>query len=397
MQADRLNLFGRLFRQWRTLHPYNAAQAMRLAAPPPDKAWPAAAAPLLVDAGTAVRVEGTIDAQFTAELNRPFAPAAPPLRAWVTNGGDGQTWAGVTYDHWVADSVGVRLLMRRWAQAAAGRRMSPLIPDAPGRWRAGEPVGDLVRGLHTSGRLRRCRRVGGGDLSAAYLTHELPPGLCGRLLAAARRRGVRLNDVFTAAAARAVAAHLPAERWDRRADLAVGSIVDTRRHLPAARRELFGLHLGFGQTAFRPTDLADLDRAVLVARRQARLAEHRRLPARGGPLLAGALAAGRVLDRRRLGDFYRKRQPLLAGISNVNLDPTFLAPLHPDPIGGYLRLSPLGPATPIVFAPTTLGGELTLGVTHRPAVLGGRQADCVAAFVDDLVRFASSGGAAAVR
>jgi hypothetical protein len=367
--------FARVFRQWRTLHPYNAVQAMRLDRLPGD--WRRAVAPLptwLRGELVPERVAGDFDGHITAELNRPFGEGEPPLRPWVL--GD---WAGLTYDHWAGDSVAIRLIMRRWAEATAGGPLSPVVLDAGKRPAGGPWLGETLQMMHANNRLQRCRRVRGRDPAAAFTTIELPPDLLPRLLVATRRHGVTLNHLFVAAAARAVARILPIEVHFGRLDVAVGGIEDTRHELPPSRRERFGLHLGFRSFVFRTTDLRTLNTAVQRARQEAARPRADRLA------LALAATAGRFLRGKSLARFYRKRQPLAAGVSNVNLDRNFIGNLHPSPIRHYTRVSPLGPATPIVFTPTTLGGRLHLGVTHRPATFEGRDRQCIDLFVRDLL------------
>ena len=383
MPLPRPNTFARLFKQWRRLHPYNAIQAMRLTS------TRGAAAEALAEAVRPLGVDvppepvDDLDAHLSAELNRPFGDGAP-LRAFAC--GD---WLGLTYDHHLADSVGVRLLMRRWAAGIAGLPL-PAFAFTPSVKDPLPTVGAAREMWRSQRRMKRLRRlVPTADPSAAYLHRELPAGLCGGLRGACRAAGVKVNDVFVAAAARATIGHL-IEPMARRPDVGVGTIVDDRGRLPEVTRDGFGLHLAFRNTFFEPDDLASIAAATRVAHEQAEAA--RRPAARRAAALSTrtGVLAGRLLSPATLREFYRKRVPFVAGVSNVNLDAGPVGSLHPDPLLAYRRVSPLGPTMAVVFTPTTLGGELTLGVTYRRALLDAAAADEAAAgFVADLTGFAA--------
>jgi hypothetical protein len=85
-------------------------------------------------------------------------------------------------------------------------------------------------------------------------------------------------------------------------------------------------------------------------------------------MIAGLVAA-RYLTREERVDFYRKRVSLAGANSNVNLNGSWPARYHPDPLMQYVRVAPTGPMTPLVFAMTTMGNELSIGLTYRPAIL----------------------------
>src|SRR6478672_11266836 len=118
-----LNLFQRLARRWDSVHPYNAAQVMRVAdAVDPNKAGQAWAEALralglgrvyvaddlkfrhealngeFVRYPLAVLGNGAcVAGHLTRELNRPFDQEdEPPFRPFVLNGNDG-TYLGVVY------------------------------------------------------------------------------------------------------------------------------------------------------------------------------------------------------------------------------------------------------------------------------------------------------------
>lgn len=399
------NVFQRLMLQWERFAPYNAGQYMTLVGDLPTKramhAFDACVVGLgldqigQVDSAAAARSSGALppdrpaDADpiatfVSAELNRPFAADDPPLRPFVIRG-DGVTHVGLIYRHVVADSASIRLIMRAWFERLyldrTPARVS-LAGDLGPRRSLWQTARIAIREFARLRRVKRVRRLpaerADPTSAVAWRRIDWPNGAIDRALAAARRRGVKLNDVFLAAAAMACRDLMPLERPARRTDLGIGTIVDVR---PADRpaQTHFGLSLGFLQTFWRPDELTSLDAALAAAAAASRSARE------NGDADASLLRltfAERFCRSRCLEDtaeFYRKRCPLAAGISNVNLNRDWPAAHHPSPLVNYTRISPLGPMLPLVFTPTTLGTRANLGLTYRTSVLDDAAADAVIA------------------
>ena len=134
-----INVFQRLARQWDALHPYNAAQVLKIEGVPSSSALQEAWHDALNDLGLGrVHVNGrgfyfeclngemslygvrvvpsgtSLEDYISEQLNRRFDnPAEPPFRPFVLRG-DGFYYAGVVYHHWVADSVSIRTVLREW-------------------------------------------------------------------------------------------------------------------------------------------------------------------------------------------------------------------------------------------------------------------------------------------
>src|SRR5262249_17342060 len=135
MSSAPVNIFQRLMRKWEAVHPYNAAQVMRIAGEPDRAALMSAWLGALSDSGLGrlhldnghykfealtghgdafgvVFTEASLNDHITHELNRPFNDSIePPFRPFVIRG-EGQFFAGVVYQHWVADSASIRMLLR---------------------------------------------------------------------------------------------------------------------------------------------------------------------------------------------------------------------------------------------------------------------------------------------
>ena len=286
-----INVFQHLMRRWDAVHPYNAAQAMRLRGTPDVGRLAAAWAQTLAAAGLGsvavdrstyrfaalnghaaaypVRVgSATLSDYVSAEINRPFHdPDEPPFRPFVLVG-DGHSYhLGLVYQHWLADSVSIRMLVGDWFARAfdpPAARSSPLplgrtgywnsVGPGRGGWSFAEGLLNLTR-RHT--RLRRVKKIVSHALSdptTRFAVYPAPPGTIDGLRRAAAARGVKVNDLFLAALAEACNAHVPLQPRPKRRDLAVGSVVDLRPYAPPAVAESFGLLLGFTNVVCQPDE-----------------------------------------------------------------------------------------------------------------------------------------------
>ena len=139
----RLNAFQRVMLQWSELHPYNAIHTYRLAGPLHLLSLRRAIQDAFEHNGLGIaeidpdgvcyrhEIDNSIDlpeveviaddqspedcltAHLSWELNRPFGrPRCRPFRFTAVDAGPQSHYVSLVYDHWAADSVGARLLMR---------------------------------------------------------------------------------------------------------------------------------------------------------------------------------------------------------------------------------------------------------------------------------------------
>ena len=394
----RLNVFQRLARTWDAVHPYNAGQACRVAgafdADRTARAWRASLDLFGLSGSPPLQLSGTdacpdLSRHFSRELNFPFADGEAPFRAFVQDAG-GSQWLGVVYRHWVADSFSVRLLLREWV----GRTLGETAGEDARYRRSLDSGGGSIRAalaaVRRHGEYRRCRKVMPiGPLACAVRVRMLdaPPGLAPPLLAYARGRGAKLNDVFLAALAEACDRFVPTQPRPGRPNLAVSTVADLRPTRPRGERDRFGCHLGFGGVVCRPRDLATWDRLLrrvascTAADRAAGFAETSTL------WMTAAEAGGWLTPPHRLYNFYRKEAPFVGGISNVNLRHSWFDRNHPGRVLDYVRVSPTGPIVPVALTVTTLGGDLRLSMTYRSNLLNDwTAAELGRAFVGRLTR-----------
>lgn len=402
MHQTPLNPFQGLMRQWDAMHPYNALQIARVQGPVDrsraEEAWRST----LVELGighAAVRAGGWIidspatpdgvrlahsenpglalDDLVTLEINRRFDEAAEsPFRAFVSPTTEGKdSLLGISYHHWAADSVTVRRVLGEWFLRLfdPGRSLrEPMRPAQRGDqgWAAAS-AGSWRGAVATARwlmRFRRCRRLKlhPPDLSVRFAFRPSPPDLASRMLAAARACDASVNDLLLAALARTAARNVVLRGTGGRDLIGLGEIIDLRAgDAPRAGPEPFGMLLGFAALTCRHQDIPDPRR--LVASFAALHGKRRAVGGRRGDvlLIRAALALGRMTRPDKLIRRYQGGLPLAGGLSNVNMNRTWLAPYHPAPLLEYIRVSPAGPLLPLVVAATTLGSNTSLGVTYR--------------------------------
>lgn len=404
----RLNVFQRLARQWDLLHPYNGAQALRIRGEADVDALRAAWHDAMESMGLGeVRIAqdsyryyclngqaihhsvvqvpaGTsLEDWISQEINRPFdADGAVPFRPFVIQD-QGHYWMGICYQHWVADSASVRMLMREWfvrvfdpksasrgpIRTWAGGYLRLFGPHREG-WRTAEAI---LSSLRWHSQFRRARRIEDpqmfGNMSVRFRMIDAPANLVAPLCTAAKRLGVTVNDLFLAAIAESCNRFVPAPRRYRRRDLAIGTIVDLRPRADQPIDDVFNLFLGFTSVCCRPAHLAKWETLLSAVSTQTQRQKRAGLPLASWIRMIAGLVAGRYLSREDVVDFYRKRVSLAGANSNVNLNGSWASRYHPGLLEQYVRVAPTGPMTPLVFAMTTMGSELSIGLTYRPAIL----------------------------
>lgn len=432
MEMKPLNIFQRCIRVWEEAHPYNAAQILEIEGAADVERMTVAWNETLGASGLGLaRVVGRkfcyekaprqevivvdpalgLDGFITREMNRPFVEGpvrrdgecvTMPFRPFVLQG-SGAHHMGVMYQHWVADSVSIRMLLREWfcrLHDPAKVTGKPLHVPEGGLWRYFGPKRcgwSFLQGAITTARattqFRSARRLEGDDGAqpVACSVHRLPDGMIDVLLESARRRKMTLNDVFMASFARAVDGHGAAPRKSKRA-LALGSIVDLRATSKENLENTFSLFLGFTAVVVSAEELKDRDKVVASIAAQNAQQKERRAAQVSMLRMAAGYAQGRLLSQKQLAAFYRNYMPVSGGISNVNMNRSWPAEYHPRPLLDYIRVAPTGPMVPLVIGITTLGSRFTFVLTRRASLVDKARGEQLAqAFIGELTAQAKMG------
>jgi NRPS condensation-like uncharacterized protein len=409
-----LNIFQKLMRRWDAVHPYNAAQLMKLEGTPDPDAWRSAWHSTLSQTGlgavsmgkdryrfvplnghlAAYNVQfptGDVNSFISTQMNLPFTDShEPPFRPFIFQQ-DQHFYAGMIYQHWLADSASIRMLMREWfvrvydpraadphpIEVATVGYWRSIGPDRGG-WTVAQSVLDMTR-RHI--RMRRVQKIAStalDDYTIAFQLLPTTPGLIDRVRSAARCRGVKVNDIFLAALTEACALHVPLQPRKNRTDIAVGAVVDLRPWCPEHFTDVFGLFLGFTNVISKPTEFGNFDRLLACVANQTRLQKSTGVAPASLMWMTGALWLGKLSKPNELYHFYRKELPLAGGISNVDLTRSWMADYHPAPLLDYIRVSPTGPMTPVALTTTTLGDQFHIGITHRTGLISSARANDIA-------------------
>ena len=440
----RLNAFQRVMLAYSELHPYNAVHIYQLAGPLQADALQEALSetcranglgqvevdrragqyrylapetapgPEIAVLSAGEDLEGQVSTRVTVELNRPFArPRAYPFRLSAV-AGDGQHVVLFTYDHWIADSVGARLIMRqvlgRYLRASnktgtgaepdnvCSRRAVrneapvPLLLDVLGGdvpenaaplelypptyrqafaqhfrgWRRFRVVAQVLAHWWRHRRAWQVPFTPEDDIATGFLHYTLPPDLLPRLHSFARRHELSIHDVFLAVLARTLSA--AALRRDARPTpnvLTLGTIVDTRAEAQLPAADTLGLFLGNYMVR---TPLCAADDLVELAQR---ISQTTRQVKQQKGFLASNVGFGLFnliwpwVPKSRRAQHAREILPMSGGITNVVVRDEWM--LTEDRILGFARAASCGPALPLVISPTTLRKQLNLCVTYRTA------------------------------
>jgi NRPS condensation-like uncharacterized protein len=408
MHPAPLNVFQKTQLHWETIHPYNAAQLATLDRAFSTEQLTRAFNHAITDLrlGTFVHVDDRywidrIDHQpaqvlvvsdlerfLSEQLNTPFPPLASfPFRPFA-NG----TTIGLIYQHWVADSVSVRTLMRAWLACLLDRSdLSPrpvrlddrttLARFSPScsNWSVVSQASELLGFARSMKRMRRVE-TSNTDQRVHTRIRALEGGFVNHLRAAAKAHGSTVGDLLLASVTHACATVGPSKLVRSRPDLAMGTIVDLRNRNPNLTDRVFGLYLGFMISTFRDHDLSTFDATIARARTLRLMQTHKHSAEASQLRMWIGLQIARRMPSKSLLEFYRKRFPLAGGISNVNLTGSWM-PDVPQ-IVRYDRISPTGPLMPIVVTPTTLGGAFSLCYTYKTAILDDASA---ARIVDSMI------------
>jgi hypothetical protein len=426
----RLNIFQQLMRSWTAMGPYNAGQAMRLSGQYDLQRWQKAIYDVVQAIGLGTpQIHGdsaifighqsiaphvcqeTLESAAIREINTPFSPHDVPLRFLIIPENE-HYWMLAIYDHWIADSWSIRELMRLILTAYCGNSIDSAellhIHDQSFEAlfsRRHAALAAPLRIWHAGCRYFTHRRSWRFDLanpmdfSAGCAMHALPDGLLAALARCAKAHQCSLNDIFLAAVSMVIGQMTADSRYKLRRrwwagvrdSVSIGSIVDIRALNLESLDHTFGLFLSSCITTFKMPERHTPSELIRRAARQTGKFKRKR----GAVTAFGELAVVKYVSElyqqpRHKALFFQKNCPLLAGISNVNLTGAWM-----DQVSGigatvqdYIRISPVGPLLPVVFALTTFRSQLRLCLTWRKSALTDSQAAVLAAafikFLEDL-------------
>ena len=237
----RLNTFQRLMLQWGELHPYNGTHTCRIAGPARPEALREAIRATYVQHGIGIAqlapdgrsyrfetdyepqvelvpddpvVARTLDEHVAAELNHAFPrPRCRPLRFSVITGEADTHYVHTTYDHWVADSIASRLILRRvlgrYCQLSIPENELPLqlypptyrqvFPQLRGPVKLGQSMVRSMRQWLGRGAIAQPAYTSVAQMAVGHRIFHTNPGTVERLRHFARSLDATVHDVILAA------------------------------------------------------------------------------------------------------------------------------------------------------------------------------------------------------
>ncbi|HBO45846.1 MAG TPA: hypothetical protein DD670_18365 [Planctomycetaceae bacterium] len=298
----------------------------------------------------------------------------------------------VTYDHWIADGMAMRVLLRPVIRNYCGDPGQPL-PDAEGLADLAKdvsfypPTYRLAYRKYFSAKTKRLSQWWRGILAnnvtilapsrennnmhVECLSRDLPDEAMRTIVARAKQHGVTVHDLFLAAITRACMPHLP-ERLVRRKRrrMGMGSIVDTRGLADVDVGRAFGVYLGYFITHTRADSADTLEGLARVIAERTRIIKTDRAYLNTAIGMKMQCWLWPLIPRFAKPGFLRNSLPLSAGITNTRVKDDWMIGLgdsSPRRLLGYFRAAPTGPILPISFAPTTMGDSLRISITWRPS------------------------------
>lgn len=403
----RLNTFQKAMLQWNDIHPYNVVHIVEVRGPLDKELLERVISSEITELGLngfrlnrrnssyaytggdadialrfvppAAEDRSAITREVEAELNNPFpADMRLPFRFFAIER-PAAFYLGLVYFHAVAGAESIALLLRSIVQRYAGHqgRIFSLPLDL-------YPKHSALRAIHPSllaGQLQcimnqianlrrscRPRRRQPEEQVNAFMSFFIAREQFQHLSAAAKRWKVTLNDLFLTIILKAVAP-LAESRFQakRRRQITVASIANIRKDLKVDATHTFGLFLGsFIVSHEVPKDISIEDLARDLRRQTDRIKKYKSYLIAPLELKAAGFFMPMLTPGRR-AVFYAKNYPLWAGITNMNLN-TIWPMKQGEGSVGYLRGVSTGPITPCVFAVTTVGEQISVGISYRRSI-----------------------------
>ena len=317
-------------------------------------------------------IEQQINTRF--DFRRRFSP----FRFFVVPDGSGFFW-GLAYFHAVADAEAIvqllRILSRRYGSGdRAGERDHVQVFSIDSNYGMTRGAIVTVRKLATIpsmiAQMRRSHQPrvrDPQDLTNALNLFSLPNSALPGLLETSRAWKVTINDLFLAILMRSLSS-LAADRVrrERRRQIALGTIVNTRTDLGLNGRSIFGLFLGSFVIHHEAPDVTSLRQIASDVREQTARIKRQKLY-----LSTAELSISRFLlsfySTEKRKKLYQKHYPLWGGITNMNLNAIWKDEKDAGP-DEYLRTVSTGPVTPLVLSVTTVRDRINAALSYRPSV-----------------------------
>lgn len=409
----KLNTIQQLMLRWSRDIPYNAVHILKLSGKADLSRWNRSILKKLVElklgcpkffrSNSSVRfthIENieietpnvALEEYVNTEVNRLFASDDLPLRFFCIQNNDSSYYLGVIYDHWIGDSYAMRTLMQHIflhyqnhktnlpTLTLQAPKFSTLYRQHLGRFTPLRAITESLRNQRHLASAYRLRLSNPADFRNRLLFRTLTEGLIEKLHLVAKQHQVTVHDVFLTTAAKTLGEFsaqarqkvIPKKSGKLRNQLAVGTITDIRHAANKDLKHVFGSYMGnYTIVVDQPENKTFYELLKNISTDTSKIKQCF-IAIKNNLALSAALFLSKYTKMKTMQMLY-KSAPIIAGISNVNLTHEWTDKTVLD----YLRISPTGPMTPLVFALTTLGKRLSLCVTYRTTAFNEHSANLI--------------------
>ncbi len=426
----KLNLFQASILRWRALHPYNAVHVVCVAQAIDPVRLEAALRGQLQDLGltgleldarrqryewtggpasVAVRVIpaageaiAAVCREIERELNAGFAREGriDPFRFFAIDNG-AEFYLGLAYDHFVAGGDSIVVLLQGMVDRYLNGTVQETLAGVAAR-RYGPTYAHLLRhqlfacarALLSLPRLAanchhafRPRYAAPQDGYNALAFVRIEAADRARLDACATAWEMTSHDLLVAILLKGLAP-LTVRRMEssKRNEIAIGSIVNIRRDFgPEASDALAPYLASFRVSHPVPDDLSVRDLAAAVSG-QSGPAKREKRYLQTVIAMNFTAVAWRFMSTPQRQRFYAKHFALCAGTTPLRIDALWARGGTRVPRLDYIRAVPTGPLAPMVFAFTTVGDVINVGISFRTTVFRRDAVDRVATAMLESIR-----------
>jgi NRPS condensation-like uncharacterized protein len=240
--------------------------------------------------------------------------------------------------------------------------------------------------LASTRRSLRPRYAHGDSRQNAFATMRIAKPGVDALSRAARAWDVTRTDLMIALLMKAIAPIAgDARHGKRRREIGVAWIVNIRRDFGTSFRESFGQFLSSYRCAHLvPSGISVRELSQDVHRVTSKV-RRRKLYLVTLLALFGLWLIWPRLSAKQRGAVDAKNYPAWAGLTPLDVDALWPQACGAAPPDQYLRAVSTGPASPLIVAATTVGGEWHIGFSYRIAAYAAEDIDRIAAAITHLV------------
>ncbi len=334
-----------------------------------------------------------LQSAVTDELNTPYAPGKSPFRISVFDVPNEGQFLVVGYRHVVADGRSISLLLHEiihkmtspldeshdFETRLGAKDLRQLFPVEYGWRRYPEVAWSSGSALWKSLWCKRLPPNDPADLRMEFRFHQtsLPVAAVKSL---SRQLDVTFNDLILASLFEWLVREFP-PNGSRRRYLGVASLVDVNSRAPLPQLDAFGQYLSPFVVRAPVTAEMSFEEIVRLIAQQSKASKAVApliMTARGFEFLCREWD---LIPKVRHPGHLPWALPLLAGVSNVNLQRIVGPEGRALPVQNYFRGMCVTNLLPMMLGVTTLRDTCTLTTTHRTAVFSGLQMDDLAAHI----------------